>query len=392
MEKEMDKRMTTILADNIISPLGFTSRETFGAVAAGESRLRLHDDAFGLPEPVCASLLSRDRLHEHADKAGISTDMTLFERLATLSALDAVERAGIDPASPDTLFILSTTKGNVDLLASDPSDPRSLLSSSARRVAGHFGNSRTPLVVSNACISGVCAQIAAARAIASGRVRTAVVTGADILSRFIVSGFQSFKALSPEPCRPYDSARRGLNLGEGAATMVISAAGATENGGWEYRAGSIHNDANHISGPSRTGEGAYLVLEDILAATGRQRLAFVNAHGTATNYNDEMESIALHRARLCGVPLNALKGVFGHTLGAAGVLETVVSMKAVEAGIVLPTRGYGECGVSHSLDLSPHTRPAHGDTFIKMLSGFGGSNAAVAWTLRGSGAEKGGEG
>ena len=106
-------------------------------------------------------------------------------------------------------------------------------------------------------------------------------------------------------------------------------------------------------------------------------LAFVNVHGTATAYNDEMESIALTRAGLQHTPVNALKGYFGHTLGAAGILETIISLHTIRKGIIAATKGYAEQGTTQSLNISSVIRHTNKTQFIKLLSGFGGCNAAV---------------
>jgi 3-oxoacyl-[acyl-carrier-protein] synthase-1 len=107
------------------------------------------------------------------------------------------------------------------------------------------------------------------------------------------------------------------------------------------------------------------------------KLAFINAHGTATPYNDEMESIAIERAGLAGVPVNSLKGYYGHTMGAAGVLETIISMQAVDDHNILATRGFDTLGVTHHLDVTNKNRNTEKRAFIKLLSGFGGCNAAL---------------
>ena len=209
--------------------------------------------------------------------------------------------------------------------------------------------------------------------IRSGRFRQVIVVGAELQPPFVVTGFQSLKALSPEACKPFDASRVGLNLGEAAAAIVLKA----DEGDWELVAGAIRNDANHISGPSRTGEGSYNALRAVLPFVEKKDLAFVNVHGTATVYNDEMESIALGRAGLTDVPVNALKGYFGHTMGAAGLLESILSMKALEAGIVPATRGFSQLGVSVPVRVSDKEQPAIGNSFIKLLSGFGGVNGAI---------------
>ena len=200
-----------------------------------------------------------------------------------------------------------------------------------------------------------------------------VVVGAEVQSRFIVTGFQSLKALSEAPCKPFDAARDGLNLGEAAAAAVL---GFGEEG-WELVDGAVRNDANHISGPSRTGEGSYKALRYVLRHTSPEELAFVNVHGTSTLYNDEMEAIAIDRAGLLDVPVNALKGTFGHTMGAAGILESILSMHAVDAGLVLPTRGFSALGVSRPVRVSALAGATGKRAFVKLLSGFGGVNGAL---------------
>lgn len=385
----MGNKRINVVADNIISPLGMTTEDNFKSLLEGHSELSLHKDTFGLPEPFVASLLDRDKIN------GISSlrlgkeieKYSFFERICILSAGEAIAKWGGRPESEKVIFILSTTKGNVDRLTESDDISRCLLTESAKKIARYFRNSQTPIVVSNACISGVCAQIEGIRELLAGHYETAIVIGADVLSKFIISGFQSFKALSENVCRPYDKDRKGLNLGEAAGTLILTTHDNPRASGWYYAASSIHNDANHISGPSRTGEGSYRVLQDILDNLSDEsgedtlsRIAFVNAHGTATAYNDEMESIAIHRANLDRTPVNGLKGFYGHTLGAAGIIESILSMKALDSGIILPTRGYQQCGTSYCLDISPEVRKASGDTFIKLLSGFGGSNAGIAYT------------
>lgn len=374
--------MIQIIGDNIISPLGVTSDANFQAVRNGRSELKQHVGTFGLPEPFCGSLLNRDFIEGRALEIGVGSHYSFFEKLCILSAQEAIEHAGINPSDPNVIFVVSTTKGNVDALGGDIDATDSYIGRSAKKIAHYFHNTNTPVVASNACISGVCAQIAAVRLLLSRHYTAAVVIGADVLSKFIVSGFQSFKALSPEPCKPYDKHRVGLNLGEAAGCLVLQAKEGNSDV-WHYIASSIHNDANHISGPSRTGEGAYRVLSDILKTVEINDLAFVNAHGTATAYNDEMESIAISRAGLEKVSHNGLKGFYGHTLGAAGIIETILSTKAVDAGIVLPTKGYECQGTTCQLNLSDCERPTHRSAFIKILSGFGGSNAGICYAKGG---------
>lgn len=372
--------MITKISDNIISPLGGTSEENFKAVLDGDTMLKRQDGTFGLPESFCASLFDRKDITQLLDEElGAVDNLTLFEKLCVLSAKRALEGCNLSPREANVIFILSTTKGNVDCLENNFSDPRCYLAESAGKIAKYFGNPNLPLVVSNACISGVCAQIAAVRELLSGKYRYAIVIGGDLLSKFIVSGFQSFKALSPVRCKPYDKDRIGLNLGEAVGTMILKAGKPSNEEDWQYIASSIHNDANHISGPSRTGEGSFRVLTDLLKEISVDDIGFVNVHGTSTAYNDEMESIAIHRANLNSVPINGLKGYFGHTLGAAGIIETILSMKAIENGVILPTKGFDTIGTSYHVNISNQTRKTDKSAFIKILSGFGGSNAGISY-------------
>ncbi len=418
MMERNENMKVRVIADDVVSPLGIGSEETLEAMLAisrGESpsapwalpgdetaedgkpwngSVHLHKGTFGLPEPFVASLFDREKMAEVLSREGIPSETegySFLERISILSASRAIASSGIDPSSPDTVFILSSTKGNI----------WTTIGSSARKIASWFGNPSTPVAISNACISGVCAEIEALRLLRAGEFRTAVVVGVDIQSKFIVSGFQSFKALSSELCRPFDRDRCGLNLGEAAATLILQRSECSSTDGtkaqkredsaeplgsdWEIVDGCIRNDANHISGPSRTGEGSFLALEYLLenGAIKADELAAVNVHGTATAYNDEMESIALSRAGLSEVPVNSLKGFFGHTMGAAGVLETILSMHATARGLVLPTRGFESLGVSCPVNVSAHLRPTSKRSFIKLISGFGGCNAAVAFRLGG---------
>ena len=373
--------MITKIADNIISPLGFNSEENFKAVLSGQSMLRRFADEFGLHEPFVGSLFNKHVIEEllNNEIAENDEDYTFFEKLCIVSAKKAIELCHVSAGESNVIFILSTTKGNINCLEETLEDPRCRLASSAQKIATYFGNPNTPIVVSNACISGVCAQIAAVRELLGGKYRYAVVIGCDVLSKFIISGFQSLKALSTECCKPYDKDRMGLNLGEAVGTIILKAGKPSNEQDWQYVSSSIHNDANHISGPSRTGEGSYRVLADIIKDVDTNEIGFINAHGTATAYNDEMESIAIHRAGLDDVCVNGLKGYYGHTLGAAGIIETILSMMAIDNGVVLATRGFESTGTSYKLNISNETRETSKSEFIKILSGFGGSNAGIRY-------------
>jgi 3-oxoacyl-[acyl-carrier-protein] synthase-1 len=178
-------------------------------------------------------------------------------------------------------------------------------------------------------------------------------------------------------------------LGEAAATVIYTRKRADEllANDWCAVKGACRNDANHISGPSRTGEGCYRALRGVLTETNAAGLAFINAHGTATPYNDEMEAIAIERAGLLSVPVNSLKGYYGHTLGAAGIAECLLSMQAVDHGTIPGTRGFDACGVARPLRLCATHQTTTKQRFIKLISGFGGCNAAMLFAKGGASCE-----
>ncbi|MDR3266343.1 MAG: beta-ketoacyl synthase [Tannerella sp.] len=388
MEKEIQVDMTALLSENIISALGFTSEENYLNVKQGVSGLKRYTEHFEIPEPFMASEIDNGRLEAAFALIAPPTNQkyTKLEKASILSVHDALKNTGINPSDKKVVFIFSSTKGNVFLLDETERngyEPEQIyLWRSAELIAAFFGNKNNCLTVSNACISGLSALIIAQRALLSGRCDYAIVVGADMLSKFAITGFQSFKALSQEICKPFDVGRTGLNIGEAVATMILSRKNEAPDCNVEFTIAAGRNDANHISGPSRTGEGSYLALKKVLENIDIEDIAFINAHGTATLYNDEMEAISLTRAGLQNVPVNSLKGYFGHTLGAAGVLESIISARALKEGTVLKTYGFETLGVSTPLNIVKQTittdRKKH---FIKLLSGFGGCNIAALYTL-----------
>ncbi|HKH61413.1 MAG TPA: beta-ketoacyl synthase N-terminal-like domain-containing protein [Flavitalea sp.] len=376
-------REVFIVSDNIISPLGFTTEKNFYQLRQNKSAIECHIGAKFSAQPFYASLLS-DEQNDTLNNAGVNGEFTKFEKLLINSIKDAVMNTEVDVASAETIVIISTTKGNISLLETEANSPRLqqriALHNSARVVAEHFKNPNKPVVVSNACISGLTAMLTGKRLIQSGKFRHAVVAGADVISKFILSGFQSFQAVSDKPCRPFDANRNGVTLGEAAATVVLSS-GTSGNQKVKFLSGAVSNDANHISGPSRTGEELCIAVNKSLKQAGlaASDIGFVSAHGTATIYNDEMEAKAFSLANLEAVPVNSLKGYYGHTLGAAGIVESIVSIHALQSDIILPTAGFERSGVSSPINICDHLQPVKGAAILKTASGFGGCNAALVF-------------
>ena len=363
--------MATIISNNITSPLGLTTEQTYKAVREGKSGLSHYPCENGeggwndLPFSVEASLFNK----EQWDKIMVD-GFSKFESLVLHSLKAAISTLIFNKER--AILILSSTKGDIELLEKGEEMPS--LADAAKKVSLAIGIENDPIVVCNACISGVSAIILGQRLVDCGNYTHAIVCGADVQSRFIVSGFQSLKALSDEPCRPFDIERLGLNLGEAAATIVLSREMNFPNG-WKVDKGAICNDAYHISAPHPKGLGVGMALRKMKDADNP--ISVIGVHGTATMYNDQMESKAIEMAGLQDVPLSALKGYFGHTMGAAGVLETIIMMRALEDNVILPSKGFETCGVSGKVKMSDKPMTAEGNTFVKMLSGFGGCNGVV---------------
>lgn len=381
--------MKTVFAaqGNIISSLGFTAAENFSAMEQGRSGIEKFSKPEFLPFPFYASLLSDKKLNTEFSTLSGNNNFTRLEKIFILSIADVFKQSGLKPEDENTLLIISTTKGNINLLEQENysgfSESRLLLAEMAKIIADFFGMKNTPLVVSNACISGVLAIITAQRLIASGQYTNVIVSGGDLVSEFTLSGFNSFKALSDEPCRPYDIARKGISLGEGCGTLLLTSDENLldiSNKKIVVAGGSVSNDANHISGPSRTGEELALAINIAMAeAEVAGQIDFISAHGTATLFNDEMESKAFSNAGLADVPLNSMKGFFGHTLGAAGVIEALITLESMRRNIVLPSPGYEVSGLPVTLNVIRQTEHKVINTTLKTASGFGGCNAAVVF-------------
>ncbi len=360
---------------NIISPLGFSSEENFKQVIDGKSAIKTCTDTLLSSKAFPAAYIDYKLIDKKFQSIADANKYTRFEKLSILSIKQALENSTIPVSSPRTLFILSSTKGNIELLddnlRKDFPKERLNLQVTAKIISDFFNIKTAPMVVSNACISGIAAIVLAQRLISQGLYDYVVVNGTDVLSKFIVSGFQSFLSLSASPCKPYDANRDGLTLGEGSATIILT----KEKKTIEIVNGATSNDANHISGPSRTGEGLLIAINS--AKKDYQNIDFISAHGTATRYNDDMESKAITRAGLESVPTNSLKGYFGHTLGAAGVIESVISLESLKKNILINTLGCETLGITENINIIRKTTQHKLNSLLKLASGFGGCNAAA---------------
>jgi len=373
-------REVFIASDNILSPIGSTAARNFTELYNKVSGVKGHEDKLLSAVPFYASLFKGTEGFLNDDKKH-----TKFEQLLIASIDDALKGCEINASDKKTVLILSSTKGNISLLETEePSvqlNERIALHTSASILKEHFHLANQPIIISNACISGIMAILMGTRLIQSGQYENVIVAGADVISKFVLSGFQSFQAVSSNPCRPFDAARDGINLGEGAATIILSSNNAYSKG-IQVSGGSISNDANHISGPSRTGEELNFAIGKSLQAAGLSAtdIDFISAHGTATLYNDEMEAKAITLSNLQNVPVNSLKGYYGHTLGAAGIIESIISIRSLKENVILPTLGYENIGVTQPINICSSLLKKPLQHCLKTASGFGGCNAAIIFS------------
>ncbi|MDX2361707.1 MAG: beta-ketoacyl synthase N-terminal-like domain-containing protein [Crocinitomicaceae bacterium] len=346
----------------LITPLGTTVSENFANMREGKSGVqKIKGSGFNKedwPLGKMETLTSNNRYRE----------------LLNLTCEKLIEQNGEQLFSdPRTLIILSSTKADITDL------PNDTFASTRQILNERLNPASAPVIISNACISGVLAINTASDYINAGKYDTVVVIGIDVLTDFIIYGFQSLFALSAEPSQPFDKNRKGICIGEASGTIIVSKHKPENLFHVEYLGGSSSNDANHISGPSRTGEGLYRSVNKTLQRSGINSfdIDFISAHGTGTLFNDEMESIAFDRLGLNNVPMNSLKGYFGHTLGAAGVIEIISTMLMMEHGLLLRSIGFEETGTSKQINVLKENIQKNTKVALKTASGFGGGNASL---------------
>ena len=310
---------------------------------------------------------------EYITNNSLLKSATKFDNLVNVLLKKVVENTQIDLSDPEVLVILCSTKGNAEQINVAPYEECTLWYST-NKLKEDFSIKNDVLLISNACISGSAGIATGKRMLDSNKYHTAVVLGADVLSPFIISGFESFMALSDGVCKPYSEERNGINIGEAGAAVVLQK-GIESN--IILKNGAITNDANHISGPSRDGMGLFLAIDNCLSLEDKPD--FISGHGTATPYNDEMESLAIEKAGLSHVPMNSFKSTFGHTLGAAGILESILSIEMMNQNRALSTHNFGTNGVSGKVTIQSKNQQLNINTLLKTAAGFGGSNAALVF-------------
>lgn len=356
------------------SSIGFGQSQNWKAIQQQQSGIRKIDQ-LGCMTDFYAGQIADAWLGEQAETLGEDkVSFTRFERLLISTLKPIVSRETI---TAKTAFVVSTTKGNIAALAEGKVEEADI-NQAAQRVADFFGLTTQPIVVCNACVSGILAIVVAKRLIQMEQFDEAYVVAGDELTPFVVSGFASFQAMSEEPCKPFDANRKGVTLGEAAAAVYLSTT-AVEGESFEIIGEASIADANHISGPSRTGEGLFLSIQQALneAQVTADQIDCICAHGTATAYNDEMEAIAFDRLGLSHKPIHSQKGYFGHTLGAAGLLEVVMLMQSMRHNELIVSKGFEQLGVSRTVNITTEKESQPLQIALKTASGFGGSNTAL---------------
>ena len=296
----------------------------------------------------------------------------------------------LEKISPErTGLVLSTTKANIHAL--ERISENLPCSAAARRhlqadllaadlAAAHNARGLVQ-TVSVACVSGLVAISQGTKMIQRDEADAVLVVGVDCLSEFVVAGFTALKALDPLGCRPFDAARCGLSPGEAGAAIVLVRADLCSPSAITIRGFGGSNDANHLTGPSRDGSGLAQAIRRALdvAKLLPSEIDFVHAHGTGTGYNDAMESLALKTifGDACP-PVSGAKGMLGHTLGAAGVVETICCVLAMQNNFLPGTPRLSQAaeGTPSSLVREPRT-VARLKNILKLNTGFGGMNGAL---------------
>jgi 3-oxoacyl-[acyl-carrier-protein] synthase I len=349
----------------IISALG-SLNESVASILGGKSAVKA-GPSFGYPVA-----------HASFDDLSLRDPDIAIRRLFA-----SIDLSSIDPSR--TVFIYCSAKGDLQAIDKDEKNDtdthQALLDYQARRAVSLIGFTPAAIrTVSCACASGAIAMELAKEYLDRELFATAIIAGFDVQSRFVTAGFQALNALSPEGARPFDKKRNGLTLGDGAAAAVLARRRASTGDIIVAGAGSS-NDANHRTGPSRTGEGLYRAAAAALDNAGldNDSVGAVKCHGTATAYNDAMEAKAIFRLFPSHIPpCFSLKGAIGHTSGAGSLLEILLTSEFLKCKTAPPTAGFAEIGVDEPIPVSAKPQQVKESAILCLSAGFGGINAAVA--------------
>ncbi len=387
----------------IISAIGNNVEETL---------LSLKNSRSGISKPELlisrhSTNLAVGEVKEHNDRlkarCGISLQ-TKFSRtslLGILAAREAMYHAQINDINEFRTGIISATSVGGMAVAEnhfmeylDPADSNEYLeyintldcSDSTECIADSLGITEYLATISTACSSSANSIMFGARLIKQAIVDRVLVGGTDSLSRFTVNGFNSLKILDPEPCKPFDSSRNGLNLGEGAGFLVLESEKASQGKNilCELTGYGNANDAYHQTASSPEGKGAFAAMSKAITLSRilPEQIDYINAHGTGTEVNDLSEGLAIQKIFKDKIPpLSSTKAFTGHTLAAAGGIEAVFSVIALRDNLIFPNLNFKTPFAE--LNIIPVTKLITGIKLNHILSnsfGFGGNTSSLIFS------------
>jgi 3-oxoacyl-[acyl-carrier-protein] synthase II len=368
-------RRAYVTGCGVVSPLGCSLTAFWDGLVGGRSALApiRSFDTSGLTHTL-AGEVPDFVAQEHLAPAEARPGDRIGE-YALAAARAALRDAGLDLARTDrgrVGVIAATTLGSMPLGEAylhsrhehRPFDARQLLhvpyAATATRLARALGVRGPVISPSIACASGTDAVGHALELVQRGQADVVIAGGAEILCHFVVAGFNSLRATTPDAVRPFDARRNGLAVGEGAAVLVVEAeAHARARGaptGIEIAGGGLSSDARHMTAPAPDGAGAARAMRGALRAAGvaPSDVDFISAHGTGTVYNDAMEMAAIEAVfgeAAPRIPVNSIKGAIGHTLGAAGSFEAIMCAHVLRDGVIPPTAGCEQLDPACRLDV-----------------------------------------
>ena len=383
-----------VVAAGIISPLGAGLTATAESIRSGRDCVSLVD-RFCVEHCRCTT--AGQIPDEQLPAASTKRRAGRLHRAARMMIFALDEALAQAPGFAPELTVVGTTSGGMTF---GEEYYRALHARSSLRRAPELIANYTPqkpvmdaqealgisapcLVIANACASGTNAIGHGFECVRSGRYQRVLCGGYDALSELVFVGFDSLQAATAEKCRPFDRGRTGLVLGEGAAVLALENFEAAQRRNAEILGEvvgyGLSTDNHHLTQPNPSGLGARQAMERALesAQLPASAVDYINAHGTATAFNDAAEGRAI--AELFGrVPVSSTKGMMGHSLGAAGAIEAVISLLALRQRLLPPNINFRE--TDETLDLDVVANVARAATIGTVLSnsfGFGGTNASV---------------
>jgi len=403
----MSRRRVAITGIGLVTGLGATREETWQALTAGRCAIR--------PVTVFETEGYRSRVAAEVPMAAVDAQLTPLERrrwsrsdqIGVVAAKEAIEDAGLLTDACDRLRIgVLLGAGTADLLRNESYQHTTLFrgiqyarpsqawnhfpSTPVDVIAARFGFGGLRSCVVAACSSSTIAISQAADAIRAGRLDAALAGGTDAIARLTFSGFNALKLMDPEPCRPFDRDRAGMNIGEGAAILVLEemerarGRGATIYG--ELAGSSFSCEAFHPTAPEPEGKPVTAVVHNALRDAGvlPEAVEHVNAHGTATPQNDRAETRGyrtLFGDRVNRIPMTSVKSMLGHCLGAAGGIEAAILALTVSRGVIPPTIHHTQTDPECPGDIVANdAREKRIKCGVSTSLGFGGNDSALVIT------------